>query len=195
LETKGSRTGGDITDSDVADEVRKRYGDAAIPQKRLLQRAEKVGTYAKVRSACNKEWGLTCTRELMGVTPIYPKLARGIRGTTFGKADSVLPTLKWQAAETPGVNYDVAIWEAAAYRLPSKLSSDYTPGHLTLYEENLVATELTLTTSLKPKTRYFWSVRARQGDVVSPWSRAGHSTFLVVAWTWGSGEWFGFETP
>jgi len=194
-ESKGSRFGGDITDSDIADEVRKRYGDATTAQKRLLQRADKLGSYSKVRSACNKEWGLTCTRELMGVTPIYPKVARGIHGTTFGKAHSVSPTLKWQAAETPGVSYDVTIWEAAAYRLPSKMSADYWPGDLALYEENVVATELALTKPLKPKTRYFWSVRARQGDMVSPWSRAGHSTFLVVAWTSGSGEWFGFETP
>jgi hypothetical protein len=195
VESKGSRFGGGITDSDVADEVRKRYGDTATPAKRLLQRADKLGTYAKVRSVCDKTWGLPCTHELRGVTPIQPKVARGIHGTTFGRADSVSPALKWQAAGTSGVSYDVAIWEAAAYRLPSKMSADYWPGHLALYEENVVATELTLTKPLKPKTRYFWSVRARQGDVVSSWSRAGHSTFLVVAWTSGSGEWFAFETP
>ena len=194
-ESNGARYSVGITDSDVADEVHKRYGDATTPAKRLLQRADKLGTYAKVRSVCDKAWGLPCTRELMGVTPIHPKVARGIHRTTFGRADSVSPTLKWQAAETPGVSYDVAVWEAAAYRLPSKLSADYTLGQLALYEENLVAAELTLTKPLKPKTRYFWSVRARQGDVVSSWSRAGHSTFLVVAWTWGSGEWFAFDTP
>jgi len=194
-ELSGSRFSVGITDPDVADEVRKRYGDAATPAKRLLGRADKLGTYARVRSVCDKAWGLPCTRELMGVTPIHPKVARGIRGTTFGRADSVSPTLKWQAAETPGVSYDVAVWEAAAYRLPSKMSADYTVGQLALYEENLVATELSLTKPLKPKTKYFWSVRGRQGDVVSSWSRAGHHTFLVVAWTSGSGEWFAFETP
>lgn len=195
VESNGQRYSVGIKDSDVADEVRKRYRDAAMPAKRLLQEADKLGTYAKVRTACDKAWGLTCTRELRGVTPIYPKVARGIRGTTFGRADSVSPTLKWQAAQTPGLTYDVAVWEAAAYRLPSKLHADYTPGQLAHYEENLVAAELTLIKPLKPKTRYFWSLRARQGDVVSSWSRAGHSTFLVVAWTWGSGEWFAFETP
>ncbi len=194
-ESNGPRYSVGITDSDVTDEVRKRYGDAATPVKRLLQHADKLGTYASVRSVCDKAWGLPCTRELMGVTPIHPKVARGIRGTTFGRADSISPTMKWKAAGTPDVSYDVAVWEAAAYRLPSKLHADYTPGQLALYEENLVASELALTTPLKPKTRYFWSVRARQGDVVSSWSRAGHSTFLVVAWTRGSGEWFAFETP
>ena len=112
----------------------------------------------------------------------------GIHGTTFGRVDSVSPTLKWQVAETPGVTYDVAMWEAAAYRLPSKLSADYTLGQLAFYEENLDAAELTLTKPLKSKTRYFWSVRARHGDVVSFWSRAGHFNFLVLAWTSGSGE-------
>lgn len=195
VEVNRSRTSVGITDTDVADVVRKRYGDAATATKRLLQPADKLGTYAKIRSVCDKTWGLPCTRELMGVTPLDPKVARGIHGTTFGSASSVSPTLKWQAAGTPGLTYDVAVWEAAAYRLPSKLSSDYTPGRVAHYEENVATAELTLTKPLKPKTRYFWSIRARHGDVVSSWSRAGHSTFLVVAWTWGSGEWFAFETP
>ena len=94
-----------------------------------------------------------------------------------------------------GVSYDVAIWEAAAYRVPSKLVSNYIPGPLALYEENLVAPELALAKPLKPKTKYFWSVRFRDGDSVSSWSRAGHFTFMLVAWTSGSGQWFAFETP
>lgn len=106
-----------------------------------------------------------------------------------------LSTLKWQAIASPGVSYDVVIWEAAAYRLPSMMSSKYTPGQMALYEENLAAPELTLSKPLKPKTRYFWSVRARDGDVVSSWSSAGHFNFFVVAWNWGSGELFAFETP
>ena len=195
VESNGPRYSVGITDADVADEVHKRYGDAAMPEKRLLRRADKLGTYAKVRSVCDKVWGLTCTRELKGVTPINPKVARGIHGTTFASVESVSPTLKWQAAGRPGVSYDVVMWEAAAYRLSSMMSAKYTPGQVALYEENLVAPELTLSKPLKPKTRYFWSVRARQGDVVSSWSSAGHFNFLVVAWNWGSGEWFAFETP
>ena len=194
-ESKGTQYNVGFMDSDVADEVRRRYGDAATPTKRLLQRADKLGTYSRVRSVCDKTWGLPCTRELTGVTPIHPKLVRGIHGTTFASLDSVSPILKWQAANTPGVSYDVAIWEAAAYRLPSKLSTDYTPGQLALYQENLAAPELALTQPLKPKTRYYWSVRARDRDVVSSWSRAGHFNFMVVAWTRGSGEWFAFESP
>jgi hypothetical protein len=75
------------------------------------------------------------------------------------------------------------------------LSTDYTPGQLALYQENLAAPELALIQPLKPKTRYYWSVRARDRDVVSSWSRAGHFNFMVVAWTRGSGEWFAFESP
>jgi hypothetical protein len=197
LEINGPRHSVSIRDSETEarEEMRKRYGDTVSPAKRLLQRGGKLGTYVGVRSVCDKEWGLQCTRELQGVTPIHPALTRGIHGTTFGRIDGASPTLKWQRAAALGVSYDVAVWEAASYRLPSQTMSDYIPGHLALYEENLVAPELTLTKPLKPKTRYFWSVRARDGDVVSSWSRAGYFTFLVVAWTSGSGEWFAFETP
>jgi len=196
LAMNGPRHSVSIRDSEAEarEEMRKRYGDAVSPVKRLLQRRGKLGTYVGVRSVCDKEWGLQCTRELQGVTPIHPALTRGLHGTTFGRIDSVFPTLKWQRAPTPGVSYDVAVWEAASYRLPSQTKADYTPGHLAVYEENLVTTELTLK-PLKPKTKYFWSVRGRDGDVVSSWSQAGYFTFLVVAWTSGSGEWFAFETP
>ncbi len=196
LESSASRYSAGIQDSgsEAFEEIRKRFPGAASPVTRLLQRADKIGTYDRVRSVCDPKWGLHCNRDVHGVTPAHPKLARGIHGTTFGGIDTVAPILKWQPAAL-GVSYDVAIWEAAAYRLPSKLPSDYTPGHLAHYEENVAVPELALTKPLKPKTKYFWSVRCRDENGVSTWSRAGHFAFLLVAWTSGSGEWFAFKTP
>jgi hypothetical protein len=196
LESNASRYSAGIQDleSEAFEEMRKRSPGAASPVKRLLQRSDKIGTYEQVRSVCDPKWGLHCNRDGHGVMPIHPKLTRGIHGSTFGRIDTVAPILKWQPAAM-GVSYDVAIWEAAAYRLPSKLVSDYTPGHVALYEENVAAPELTFAKPLKPKTKYFWSVRCRDENVISSWSRAGHFSFLLVAWSSGYGEWFAFETP
>jgi len=196
VHSSGARYTAGIQDSEseAIEEIGKKHQGAGLPVKRLARRADKIGAYAGMRSVCDAKWGLQCARDLHGVSPIHPAVTRGIHGSTFGKVDAVAPTLKWAPAAI-GVSYDVAIWEAAAYRLPSKMASDYTRGRLALYEENLIAPELTLSKPLKARTKYFWSVRCRDGDVVSSWSRAGHFTFLLVAWTSGYGEWFAFETP
>jgi hypothetical protein len=198
VEISGSRSSVSFQDmeADARDEMRNKYGDAESPAKHLLRRADRIGTYAGVRSVCDKAWGLLCSRELKGVAPVHPELWRGLGGTTFSRIENFSPTLKWQPAGTPGVSYDVAVWEAASYRLPQDLMiTSYIPGHLAHYEENVVGTELVLAKPLKPKTKYFWSVRGRYGDVVSSWSSAGHYTNLIVSRSWSSGSMFAFETP
>jgi hypothetical protein len=72
---------------------------------------------------------------------------------------------------------------------------EYMPGRVVAYAEDVAAAELSLADPLKPKTQYFWSVRLRRGDQVSSWSFGGHKTYLIIAATWSSGRWFGFETP
>ena len=142
---------------------------------------------------CDSEWGLQCNRDGSGAKPVQPVLTRGLHGSTFTRIDTALPTFKWQPASA-GVHYDIAIWEAATYRVPNKLVTNHTPGHLVVYEENVPAAEFMLSKPLKPKTKYYWSVRFRDGDTVSSWSRAGHFAFLLVMWSSGYGEWFAFET-
>jgi hypothetical protein len=162
--------------------------------KRMLQPVERSGTYARVRSICSKDWGLECTRDLQGVAPLRPKLEHGLWGTGFTATDSLQPGLAWTPSPVDGTTYDVAIWEAVSYQF-NALQARYLPGPLVVYQENLAQAEFVPNAALKPKSKYFWSVRLRRGDTVSNWSQAGHFTFLIVAWTSGSGEWFGFETP
>jgi hypothetical protein len=179
----------------AAQEFRRKYPQPASLSTRLLTPLAKLGAYSDVQSVCMDRWGVACTRDLQGVEPISPAVTRGPYGVSFTTVDGLLPELRWKSSRAPGVTYDVAIWEAAAYRLPSKGIDRHIPGHLVVYRENLARTDLALQTPLKPQTKYYWSVRLRRADTVSSWSRAGHFTFLVVAWTSSHGGWFGFATP
>jgi hypothetical protein len=118
-----------------------------------------------------------------GIEPISPAVTRGIHGSAFTQIGDTAPELSWKPPSMPGVTYDLAIWEAAAYRLPSAMFDNHLPGHLAVYEENVAEPHLRLQAPLKPKTKYYWSIRMRSGDVVSSWSRAGHVAFMVVALT------------
>jgi hypothetical protein len=181
-------------DQEANEEFSKRNPQAERPTKRLLEREATIGTYRSIRSVCAKEWGVECSKNLQGVEPVSPALTRGIHGPTFTRLNDATPELSWKPSMAADVSYDVAIWEAAAYHLPSLMSDQYMPGQLVVYEENLHSPLLTLRAPLKQNTKYFWSVRMRKGDAVSTWSHAGHFLFLVVAWTSSVGEWFGFET-
>lgn len=163
--------------------------------KQLLAAEERTGTYSRIRSICAKDWGLQCTRSVQGVEPIAPAITQGLSSLSFTRVATVRPELRWKAPSGTDISFDVAIWQAAAYRAPGKLADDYLPGQLVVYEQDLRTPELNLKSDLKPRTKYYWSVRLRKDDTISTWSHAGHFTFLVVAWSASSGGWFGFETP
>lgn len=182
-------------EQDVIQEVGKRDSQAPPPTKRLLMPEEKIGAYSHVRSTCAKEWGVECSRSLRGVEPIAPAVARNFRGVGFARVDTTMPELRWKPAPGPDITYDVAVWEAADYTLPETLITGHMPGKLIAYKEALDSPTLALTTPLNRNTKYHWSVRLRKGETVSTWSRAGHSMFLVVMWSYSSGYWFGLETP
>lgn len=176
-------------------EYAKRNPQAAAPSKRLLEPGPRLGVFRAVRSACAEQWGVVCTRNVEGIEPISPAVTRGVHGSTFTRVGDTAPELSWKPSSMPGITYDLAIWEAAAYRLPSAMVDNYIPGHLMVYEENLAEPRLRLRAPLKPKSKYYWSVRMRNGDVVSSWSHAGHVAFMLVALTSSRGGWFAFETP
>lgn len=168
-------------------------GDAGPAAKRLMKSEAKVGQYSAINSACSRQWALDCTRELQGVAPIHPAIERGPTGIGFTPINELKPTLRWAAHRSGDVSYDIAVWEAAHHQW-AIARRIHLPNRLVVYAENLKASEFALQDALKPKTQYLWSVRLRQGDVVSSWSHAGHFAFLLVVSTSSRGQWFGFET-
>lgn len=181
------------------DEFHKQYpGFSFEPTKRLLQPEPKLGTFNSVIPICSNQgmqWGVTCTREIQGVEPIAPELKRRLNGSIdFNSIDTTKPTFSWKPVPDNSLSYDFVIWQAVAYPIPLG-GSQYFPGKVVVYEENLKQPSIALKNSLKPKTKYYWSARLRKEVAVSTWSTAGHFVFLLFAGSWGSGELFAFETP
>ena len=182
----------------AAAEFRKRYSNSTVqPATHLLQRKQ-LGTYHIGSPICSSGgilWGAECTREIQGVEPIYPALKRRLNNKVdFTQIDNTQPTFSWKPVADKSLTYDLVIWEAASYQTPLG-APQYVPGKVAVYEENLSQPGFALRNSLKPKTKYMWSVRVRSNDVVSTWSTAGHFAFLLVAWSMGRGELYSFETP
>jgi len=180
-------------------EFHKQYPDSAFePTKRLLQPEPKLGTVNGLVPICagqGQRWGVVCTREIQGVEPISPELKRRLNGSVdFNSIDTTQPTFSWKPLADDSLTYDFVIWQAVAYPMPLG-GVQYVPGKVVAYEENLKQPRITLKNPLQPKTKYYWSVRVRKGNVVSTWSTAGHFVFLLVASSSGSGELFAFETP
>jgi hypothetical protein len=122
------------------------------------------------------------------------------------RVDSLRPTLLWEQFKGHQVTYDLKIWESKESRAEI--------GKVIYEREGLMENTHTLKTSLKPATKYSWSVRVRfvqDGKLrVSDWTKykIGFSTmfkiisfgmFALVEASAGEGYWdWGFyqiQTP
>ena len=179
---------------DRFDEISAQY-DAKFPARRgttvkeLLEAPGPVGSFAEVRDECAEEWSIECAKRYKGVTPITPKVSQ----SGFPTVGSLTPEFRWKPCPKQGVSYDFILYEAATYTL-DQFAPIYMKGRIAAYAEGLTESRWQPETPLQPDTRYFWSVRMRDGDTVSHWSTQSHSTFLLVYASWGSGQWFQFKT-
>lgn len=143
---------------------------------------------------CGIGWGLDCTKENRGVSPVTPKVFRH----DFLVAASRNPTLKWKPATDPDVTYDVVVYEAVAL---DQMSHGYlwVAGPIIEYETGIKTAHYNLKNKLKANTKYYWSVRMRKDGTVTNWSTISYSyfAFLLVAAVSGSGSGvlFNFSTP
>jgi hypothetical protein len=166
-----------------------RFRDMGVePEKALLRREAPVGSYARVASICAKGWGIECTRNFQGVEPVRPEGA--YQG--YPRQETRTPFFEWKPSQAEGIAYDFAIYEAFD---PGLFEGRTERGRLVFYKEGLAEPRFQLEEPLPAGRRYMWSVRLRKGDLVSTWTSTSYFAFLLVAWTSGSGQWFGFEIP
>lgn len=158
--------------------------------RRLLEAPAAVGHAAAYRGPCDSVWKVECDKRFRGVTPISPEVTQ----SGFPTANDLLPEFRWKGCPRSEVTYDLILYEAAAYAVGGALVPSYMKGRVVTYVEDLAQPFWRPDKPLKPDTRYFWSVRFRDGDTVSGWSTQSHSTFLLVYMSWGSGQWFQFKT-
>ncbi len=149
-----------------------------------------IGNFASISGQCNECWLIDCSKRYSGVTPLSPDVA----SQGFPDIDTLSPEFSWTASPKEGVTYDLVVYEAAVYRLDS-ITQSYVKGRRVSYVEDIAGTSYRLAEPLKPDTKYYWSVRFREGDHVSRWSTHSHFTFALVYVSSGYGQWFQFETP
>lgn len=108
------------------------------------------------------------------------------------------PVLQWQKSLNTSATYDVIVFErldAEDVQAYGGLNPDYASTMKEVYySENIQGARYQLPALLKPNTTYYWAVRTRSGDKVSPWSTS------EVAMPVDSGEYeakkmFEFRTP
>lgn len=119
-----------------------------------------------------------CSSYTAGLRPEYP-LDKQI-------VDTLEPTLSWDDQSNENSTYDVILYErieegdTQAYG--GEGANRKSAKKKILYLENIDGTSLTLKDVLKPDKTYYWSVRSRNGEVVSDWSKSELQVFTGVSY-------------
>jgi hypothetical protein len=181
---------------DKYDEISKLY-DVKFPArkgksiKRLFEQLQPLGTFAAHRDVCHNDWGIKCDGGFHGITPLSPEVSQ----SGFPTVRDLRPEFSWESSNKVSINYDFILYEAASYAVQGAVVTSYMKGRVVAYEEGIKDSYWIPKTPLKPNTKYYWSVRLREGDTISQWSTKSHFTFLIVAMSSGYGQWFQFKTP
>jgi len=157
----------------------------------LLQPPGKLGNFSGIVHECSEKWNVDCSGEFSGITPLTPV----VETNQFIQTDTLTPVFSWKSAGNTEASYDLIVYEAAEYSKPGALINQMIKGRMVVYEEDLTEPTYKLKTPLKTDTKYYWSVRLRDGDLVSRWSSYSHSGFYVFYTASGYGQWFSFRTP
>lgn len=109
-----------------------------------------------------------------GLAPIYPGMSGSsaeeppffiLHQTSYRKTDSLQPTFRWQPfprkQDIEKAPKDMARVKDVRYDLVIAREHDEAPAEIIYRRDRLPSNAHTIETALKPKTRYFWSVRAR----------------------------------
>lgn len=170
--------------------LHKEYPDhPAQTIRNLISLETTVGNFTAVRGACSAEWGVDCKGYQYGVAPLNPK--HKTRGYT--KINTLTPTFEWTASKRPEVHYDLIVRKSVTCE-GLVMFKEGLHGDVVVYEQDLIQPSHTLKEPLEPNTNYIWSVRFREGDIVSPWSSTGHFRFFIIGSSWSRGDWFRFCT-
>ncbi len=142
--------------------------------------------------------GLTACTTFHGVTAISPKTGHPYHAT---KAENLQPTLQWKSSSQGDETYDVIIFEVLVRDAKRRtiygdpLLEYGTTGKMVYYRERIKETYHKVEDPLEQDTHYYWSVRVRQGDKVSKWSRYDYSLYTPIGYLDADNCWFFFRTP
>ena len=132
-------------EDDIADSLNKYK--AKYPQQSdqvmtsLLQLPDKIGKFDSMPHECNDHWGVDCSGDFRGVTPLSPDVKTHSllpNKQPFPQVNNLKPKFSWKPAQKAGITYDLIIYAAATYGIG--VGSEQTmKGRLVLYEENIAS--------------------------------------------------------
>ncbi len=136
--------------------------------------------------------GLTIDPTLSGKRSSWPSdvfVAQPVTPAIGEMAESLQPTLRWEPLAkggTEGVTYDLRVYRVAAE----------TWGPLVVARDGLETPSYQAEKPLQRGAKYYWRVRLRRGDRVSPWSWYDRKIFLpLIVYSRTTGAPFHFYTP
>jgi len=172
--------------------------DAKIINRPLVVE-DSPGEYGYMSSQCKgKEyWGVECKWGKPGIEAVNPpiKKVHFSKNHLFPEVEDVLPMFEWESSGKNEISYDLVIYEATRC-VVTGITTSYMPGRLVAYIEDIKTPHYKLTNALKPDTKYLWTVRMRDENTVTNWSKfhyADNSNILFMSSVYGS--YFGFKTP
>lgn len=160
----------------------------------LAAEDNEIGSFKKKKSICDPEWGVKCDNDFLGlkifgVVPVTPRVS----ASKFILLENDPPTFEWKPSTNSNVSYDLIIYEAPAYA-GSDMAQARIPGKVFFYEENIPTTKFSLPKKLNRKSKYYWSLRLRDNDTVSNWTRFDYFYFFVIGSSFASNQMFSFAT-
>ena len=176
------------------------FQDAKIIN-RLLVVEDAPGEYDYLSSQCKGSWGVKCSSTMWNVKwsidAVYPptKEVHFTEDDLFIQIEEQNPRFEWEPSAKTGISYDLVIYEATKC-IVTGIKTSYMPGRLTAYIEDIKTPHYQLEKTLKPDTRYLWTVRLRDENSVSSWSSFNYSNFKNIIYTTAVyRSYFGFKTP
>lgn len=124
-----------------------------------------------------------------GLRPIYPTVGNpGVPNTVT----SLQPVLEWAPFEGKEGTYDVVVVEQLNDAQNHKV---FNPGRTVFFREGITDTKVKIEPPLEFDKIYWWTVRTRNGDAASEWSRYDYSGSYFYVHVYAKNFPYPFRTP
>lgn len=126
------------------------------------------------------------------IKPIDPSV--GNPNKVPARVASLQPDLAWECSPDTAAVYDLIIYECLKEESFWK-GVKRTIGDQVYYREGIRGNTHKIEMALKPRQEYYWSVRVRNVNQISEWSRYDYTLYLILSYMRIDDSFFRFRTP
>lgn len=126
------------------------------------------------------------------ITPINPPV--GNPNLNPARVVSLQPDLIWESSPDTAAIYDLIVYECLKEESFWK-GVRRSVGDQVYYRDGIQGNTHKIEIVLKPYTEYYWSVRIRNGNKISEWSRYDYTLYLILSYMRINDSFFRFRTP